>query len=55
MEHFRMEYDGKEFETSPDNTELYRYVGKMAIMNHIYMEIDDDISLYIFTTIAINF
>ena len=49
MEHFRMEFDnGEEFETSPDNTELYRYVGNLAIMNHVYMEIDDEISLYVF-------
>ena len=41
MEHFRMEYGGKEFETSPDNTELIRYVGKLAIYNHVILQVED--------------
>ena len=36
-----MEYEGKEFETSPHNTELIRYAGKLAIYNHIILQVED--------------
>ena len=48
MEHFRMEFeDGSEFETTPDNTALYRFAGRLAIYNHVYLMFEDE-DAYIF-------
>lgn len=48
MEAFRIEFeDGSEFETTPDNTALYRFAGRLAIYNHVYLMFEDE-DAYIF-------
>lgn len=32
--------EGEEFESTPDNTSLFRFIGNLAIYNHVYICLD---------------
>lgn len=46
----RIELGGSEFEAVPDNTSLFRFVGQLAMYNHIFFARHENSGVYLFST-----